>query len=155
MKTIVILSDTHRNLAAIDKLAGILRESDYIVHLGDMASDMREVMKAYPDKTYVLSGNNDFFGPMKEAVIEVEGRRIFACHGHLHGVKSGTERLLSAVKERGCDIGLYGHTHMAQVEEKDGILLINPGSMTRFGTENTYCYLVIVGKKAVATIVKI
>ena len=155
MKTIVVLSDTHRNLAPLDKMAPVLSECDLIFHLGDMASDMRPVQRLYPEKTYVLAGNNDFFGGESEVVLDAEGRRIFACHGHRYGVKSGTERLVAAAKERLCDIALYGHTHEPEIREEDGVLLINPGCMTRYSPRRTYCYLVVVGKKAVPTIVDI
>lgn len=153
MKTFVILSDTHRNTAPYQKLATVFAESDYIIHLGDMMSDAKELVQAYPEKTYVVAGNNDFFGGESEFVIEAEQRRIFLCHGHRYGVKRGTERLAEAAKERLCDIALYGHTHEPDVHEENGVLLINPGCMTRYSARQTYCYLVIVGKKAVATIV--
>lgn len=153
MKTIVVLSDTHGNLQPLQKLAQVLDECDCIVHLGDMAGDARSLTRAYPEKTYVLAGNNDFCGGLHEAVIEAEGRRIFACHGHRYGVKSGTARLAAAAKEHLCDIALYGHTHEPDVHEEDGVLLINPGCMTRYSPRQTYCYLVVVGKKAVATVV--
>ena len=155
MKTMVILSDTHRNLQPLEKIERVLSESDYIVHLGDMASDANALMRAYPEKTYVVAGNNDFFGGEKELVLDVEGRRIFACHGHRYGVKSGTQRLTAAAKERFCDIALFGHTHTPFVQEEDGVLLINPGCMTRFSPSATYCYLVINRDKAVPTIVEI
>lgn len=155
MKTIVVISDTHRNLSPLSKISTVLSECDYIIHLGDMASDAREIFREYPEKTYVLAGNNDFFGGQNELVLDVEGRRIFACHGHRYGVKSGTERLVAAAKERFCDIALYGHTHISEVREEDGVLLVNPGCMTRFSPRDTYCYLVINDKKAVPTIVEI
>ncbi len=156
MKTMVILSDTHRNLQPLEKIERVLSESDYIVHLGDMASDANALMRAYPEKTYVVAGNNDFFGGLAdELALEVEERRILICHGHRYGVKSGTERLAAAAKARGCDIALYGHTHEAKVSEENGILTINPGCMTRYSPHHTYCYLVIERKKAVATIVEI
>ncbi len=156
MKTLVILSDTHRNLQPLDKIATVLAESDYIIHLGDLASDANGLLREYPQKTYVVAGNNDFFGGIPgELVLQAEGRRLFMCHGHHYGVKSGTERLVQAAKERGCDIALYGHTHVADVHEEDGVLVINPGCMTRFSPRQSYCYLVIEKKKAVATIVEI
>ena len=155
MKTIVVISDTHRNTAPLDKISVVLSECDYIFHLGDMASDAKEIMRAYPEKTYVLAGNNDFFGGESEIVLDVEGRRVFACHGHRYGVKSGTERLGRAAKEKLCDVALFGHTHEAYIGEQDGVLLINPGCMTRFSPKDTYCYLVINGSKAVPTIVEI
>ena len=155
MKTFVIISDTHRNTKPLDKIATVLAECDYIIHLGDMAGDARELMRAYPEKTYVLAGNNDFFGGESELVLDAEGRRIFACHGHRYGVKSGTERLVAAAKERLCDIALYGHTHESEVREENGVLLINPGCMTAYAPHKSYCYLVVNGKKAVPTIVNL
>ncbi|HIY96599.1 MAG TPA: metallophosphoesterase [Candidatus Borkfalkia excrementigallinarum] len=155
MKTFVIISDTHRNTKPLDKIATVLAECDYIIHLGDMAGDARELMRAYPEKTYVLAGNNDFFGGESKLVLDAEGRRIFACHGHRYGVKSGTERLVAAAKERLCDIALYGHTHEAEVREENGVLLINPGCMTAYAPHKSYCYLVVNGKKAVPTIVNL
>ena len=155
MKRLVVLSDTHRNTAPLDKIATVLAECDYIIHLGDMASDAKELMRAYPEKTYVVAGNNDFFVGQSEFVLDVEGRRVFACHGHRYGVKSGTQKLVQAAKERLCDIALFGHTHEAFVGEEEGVLLINPGCMTRFSPKRTYCYLVINGPKAVPTIVEI
>ena len=155
MKTIVVLSDTHRNLDPLDKIARVLAECDYIIHLGDMASDAREIARLYPEKTFVIAGNNDFYGGESEIVLDVEQRRIFACHGHRYGVKHGTEELVAAARERGCDIALYGHTHEADVHEEEGVLVVNPGCMTRYTPTPTYCYLVIVGKKAVATVVEV
>ena len=152
MKTIVVLSDTHGNTAPLAKLARVLAECNYIIHLGDGAADMRELRRVYPNKTYVLAGNNDFYGGDSELVLDVEERRIFACHGHRYGVRQGTDKLAAAARERLCDIALYGHTHSAEVREEGGMLLINPGSLDRYGRQS-YCYLVIHRKKAVATIV--
>ena len=47
MKTIVVISDTHRNTAPLDKISVVLSECDYIFHLGDMTSDAKEIMRAY------------------------------------------------------------------------------------------------------------
>ena len=55
----------------------MLAECDYIIHLGDGISDMRAVFPAYPEKTYLLAGNNDFYGGESELVLDVEQRRIF------------------------------------------------------------------------------
>ena len=153
MKTVVILSDTHYNIAPLQKLSTVLSECDYIIHLGDMVSDGRMLARDYPGKTYLVAGNNDFSGGEAQIVLEVEGRRIFACHGHRYGVKEGTARLVSEAKKNLCDVALYGHTHEADVHEQEGVLVVNPGCMTRYSPRQTYCYLVIHQKKAVATIV--
>lgn len=156
MKTMVILSDTHGNAAAVAKLSGIFSESDCIVHLGDGTADMREVFRTYPGKTFLVAGNCDFYGGgAPELVLEAEGHRILACHGHRYGVKTDLSRLAAAAREKDCDIALYGHTHIADTHEQDGVLLINPGCMRRYAPDISYCYLVLHGKKAVPTIVPV
>lgn len=154
MKTFLILSDSHGRRKAIEKIAPLAAENDYIVHLGDGAGDIRELMKEYPEKTYSLKGNCDSCGGQEECVIEAEGLSVFCCHGHRYGVKSGLARLAARAKELGCEIALYGHTHRAIVEEVGGVLCINPGSAGSY-TDPSYCYLVLHNKKPTATLVSL
>ena len=42
MKTIVVLSDTHRNKFALKKIANVIMENDYVFHLGDYYDDFVE-----------------------------------------------------------------------------------------------------------------
>ena len=39
MKTVVIVSDSHGNRQAIDRLDAVFSESDCVIHLGDTSSD--------------------------------------------------------------------------------------------------------------------
>ena len=155
MKTIVVLSDTHCNTAPLVALSRVLEECDYIVHLGDMTADADRLRTLFPEKTFVVKGNNDFGGGVDELVLDIEGRRIFACHGHRYGVKQTTRKLLAAAKSKLCDVVLYGHTHESLVREEEGVLLVNPGCMTTYAPARTYAYLVIHDEKAVATIVPV
>ncbi len=154
MKTVLVISDTHGRKENLDALSRLMEESDYIVHLGDGRADMREIEEKYPEKTYVLKGNCDLCGGLREAEIEIEGVKIFACHGDLYRVKSETYTLLREAKERGADVALYGHTHNAEITESDGVTLVCPGTMKfPLYRGGTYAYLVITGTKCVATIV--
>ncbi len=154
MKTITVLSDTHGNRRAIDKLSVVLAESDYIIHLGDTSADGAYIRGIYGDKTRVLNGNCD---PVKlgedEIILQVEGVKIFAAHGHMCSVKTTLSRLEDRAKQSGCAVALYGHTHCAEVSQRDAITLINPGTMSRFA-RNSYCYLVINGDKITHKIVE-
>lgn len=152
MKTFVVLSDSHSRRAALAKLAPLFGENDYIVHLGDGSSDMRETFSAFPEKTYICRGNCDFSYGEEEFVIEEEGVRLFCCHGHRYGVKSGLARLATRAKELGCEAALYGHTHVADIREIDGVLCVNPGALGSY-TCPSYCYLVLHRGKATPTIV--
>ncbi len=152
MKTFLIVSDSHGRRAAVAKIAPLMAENDYLIHLGDGAADFIGARREYPEKTYVVKGNCDAAIGEEECVIEAEGLSIFCCHGHKYGVKSGLSRLVARTKELGCEIALYGHTHRAAVEVQEGVLCINPGSAGSY-TEPSYCYLVIHNKKPTATIV--
>ena len=155
MKTFVIVSDSHRNRAALDGLDGVFSECDYIVHLGDLSSDGGYVRGKYHDKTIVINGNCDLdkLGD-DEKVIEVEGVKIFMCHGHRYSVKQTFSRLAEAAKERGCTVALYGHTHTADVREEDGVKLINPGTLSRYSAQS-YCYMTVHNGKVVEVIVPV
>ena len=59
---------------------------------------------------------------------------MYMTHGHLHGVKTGLERLLTAARNEGAQMVLYGHTHQADYHiEEDGLYVLNPGSCRGYG----------------------
>ncbi|MDE7265221.1 MAG: YfcE family phosphodiesterase, partial [Clostridia bacterium] len=137
------------NRRALDGLDTVFSESDIIIHLGDTSADGAYIRNKFPH-TLLLNGNCD---PVKlgenERVIEVEGLKIFACHGHLYSVKSTLLKLAARAKELGCKIALYGHTHRAREDFIEGVTLINPGALYRYG-EKSYLYLVVNGEKFTA-----
>ena len=145
MKKLIVCSDTHGRREGLAEILPLIAENDFIVHLGDGAIDMREIRGEYPEKVYACRGNCDPFSPLpEEGELEVEGVKIFFCHGHRYGVKSDLTALAMEAKRRDCQIALYGHTHNALISEIEGVTLINPGSF-RFPVEKggSYCYLVI------------
>ncbi len=155
MKTAVIISDTHGNMAQITALHGIFKECDYIIHLGDTSGDGARIRKEFGDKTVLVNGNCD---PIKlgenEVVLNIEGVKILATHGHLYSAKTTLTKLYMRGNEENCQIVLYGHTHRAREDEIDGVTLINPGNLSRY-SQNSYCYLVINGDKFTSKIVVI
>ena len=153
MKTIVVISDTHGNRRGIESLFPVMEESDMIIHLGDTSQDGGFIREKFPDKTYLLNGNCDLYKLGEdELVLEAEKVKIFACHGHKYSVKSTNGKLAARARELGCSVALYGHTHRAVEETCGDILVVNPGTMSRY-SHKSYCYLIINGDKAVAKIV--
>ncbi len=155
MKTLLIFSDTHGNAKGVSELLPLIAENDYVVHLGDGWADMREARSFYPEKVYACGGNCDFVSLLPDdGELEVEGVKIYFCHGHRYGVKTQLTSLAMEAKRRGCDIALYGHTHTAQITEMDGVTLINPGSLRySMGKGGSYCYLVVNKGKATPVLV--
>ncbi|MBQ8374818.1 MAG: metallophosphoesterase [Clostridia bacterium] len=155
MKTLIVLSDTHGNKAGVEALAPLVKENDYAVHLGDGYGDFRETFFENPDKAYFCGGNCDLLaGLPAEGVLEIERTRIFYCHGHKYGVKSGLQNLAYRAKELDCSVALYGHTHLANIAEMGGVTLVNPGTL-RYPLDcgGSYAYLVVNGEKVTAVIV--
>ena len=145
MKKLIIISDTHGNRKGVEKLLPLIAENDYLIHLGDGVGDLSSVWNEYPDKVYECAGNCDFFSSLpQDGELEIEGCKIYFCHGHKYGVKSGLGHLALEAKKRGCNVALYGHTHLGKITEIDGVTLINPGTLKRsVGEGGSYCYLVI------------
>lgn len=154
MKTVVIISDTHGNRRGIEALFPVMEESDMIIHLGDTSQDGGFIRAKFPGKTYLINGNCDLTKLGEdELVLDIEGVKLLACHGHRYSVKYTSAKLVQRAKELGCKVALYGHTHSAFEGETDGVLLINPGTLSRY-SKKSYCYLIINGDKAVAKIVE-
>ncbi len=154
MKTFLVCSDSHGRRGALDRVRPLIAENDFFIHLGDGSSDAREILSLYPEKTYICRGNCDFAFGEAEYVLQAEGLSVLACHGHRYGVKRGLEGLAARAKQLGCEVALYGHTHIADVRTVDGVLCVNPGALASYA-EASYCYLVLHRGKATPTIVPV
>lgn len=152
MKTAVVIADTHGNKADLKKLGNIMREADYIIHLGDGYYDLNAFGQEVLEKTVRIKGNCDDAVGDRETIVEIEGVKLFLTHGDLYGVRGGTNRLLARAKELGASVALYGHTHAALIEERSGVTIANPGTLTRYAPQKTFIYAVFSGGKAVLKI---
>ena len=142
---IAVFSDSHGYTKAM--LACAQNEQpDMIIHLGDHALDAQVFVREFPKTPlYVVRGNCDVFSTEPEQVIiEAEGKRIIAFHGHTKGVKLGLQNALYAAREVGADILLFGHTHIPLCDERYGIRILNPGTVGQ-GNVRTYGVIVIHG----------
>ena len=89
--------------------------------------------------------------------MELGGHRIFFTHGHLYGVKTaGTALLEKKAAAENCDIVLYGHTHLAKVEYRQGRYFLNPGSLRQpMEGHPSYIELNLDGKNVVPILVEL
>jgi len=152
-----VISDTHLNTFD-DRLEKIVEDHfhdvDLVLHAGDIVDlELLDVFKG--GEVYAVSGNMDHASVREifpeKRIVEVEGRRIGLIHGwgSPHGLE---EKILREFEDVECIV--YGHTHRAVNEIKDGVLLFNPGSPTdrRFAKHNSVGILDI-GKEIVGTII--
>lgn len=152
-----VISDTHLNIPD-DRLEKIVEDYfhdvDLVLHAGDIVElDVLDVFRG--KKVYAVSGNMDHDSVRKvfpeKRILEIEGRKIGLLHGW--GSPFGLEeRVMREFEDVECIV--YGHTHRAMNEVRDGILLFNPGSPTdqRFAKHNSVGILNI-GKEMVGKII--
>jgi len=127
-----IMSDSHGNTMAIDAALRQAGRVDHWLHAGDCISDAEYLQLASDTAVTMVAGNCDWPGTSVpgEALVERGGHRIFLTHGHLYGVRYTIEALQEAAAERGADVAVYGHTHVADITP-GAVLVLNPGSVAR------------------------
>lgn len=128
---LIIISDTHGRSSLISGVLEREKSATEVFFLGDVVSDIEDVRDMYPHKNFhIVRGNCDYFCnyPLFD-IVKYSCATVYFTHGHKHFVKSGVEDILSAAKGVGANIALYGHTHISSVTYKDGIYLINSGSL--------------------------
>lgn len=130
MKKLLVISDTHGAAGALALILEKEKDADAIIYLGDGASDLYVLPKICPlMPLYVVRGNCDFASMMPvDGLVAFEGVLFYYCHSHLYNTKYGYDELAQAVRDRGADVGLFGHTHRAIVKNYGDITLFNPGS---------------------------
>lgn len=130
---ILIVSDTHRKDESLHKIIDETRPLDMLIHLGDSEGSEEKIAGWIPsgcDLQMVL-GNNDFFSDLdREKEVKIGKNKVLLTHGHYYNVSLGTERLEQEAEDRGCDIAMYGHTHRPFYEVRNGITILNPGSLS-------------------------
>lgn len=128
MKCIVI-SDNHYNKQALVDVFDYYKGRGYkIFHCGD--SELSSTDPIWQGVENVI-GNVDYDnGFPDEVVTQVNGVTIFMVHGHRHSVNFRLDDLVEDAKRHGASIALYGHTHRLDSQVQDGVLCLNPGSIS-------------------------
>jgi putative phosphoesterase len=117
-----IISDTH-GLLRPEALAA-LRGSDIIIHAGDIgaANILEQLREIAP--TVAVRGNNDtqpWAARLPESEIVRFGGHVFLLlHDIAHVGEAAQDTKLAGV--------IFGHSHRALIEQREGLLYLNPGS---------------------------
>ena len=128
---ILVVSDTHGRDERLEMAVEIEQPFDYLIHCGDVEGReiFIEALVACP--CIIVAGNNDFFSDLpREEEIVLEGHRIMVMHGHNYGVSMDLYGISEEAADRNCEIVFFGHTHKPVIEKKNGVLVINPGSLS-------------------------
>ena len=136
---IALISDTHlpsviRQLDELGpEIGDFLANADLILHAGDVTAPVvLDWCEAYAP-TLVAEGNNDLFEDprmAKRQILDVEGWRIAMVHEIRPRTRPTAEILETHLDGERPDVLISGDTHVEYIEQREDLLLINPGSPT-------------------------
>ena len=156
---VLIISDIHGSAYYAEKIKEIVeRENpEKIVLLGDLyyhgprndlsqeyaPMKVAEILNSLKDKLYVVRGNCDAevdemiseFKFEDHILMEINNKKVYFTHGHRYNIE--------VIPYEDFEIMIYGHIHQGFIQEKEGYLFANPGSMSlpKGGTEHSYLIL--------------
>ncbi len=130
---ILLISDSHGHKDRIPSILERHSEISSVIHLGDYGTDVDAVSETCPFlPTEAVQGNNDRSRIYpSEKLLQLAGRRIFITHGHAYNVGRNLAPLIAKAHLENSEIAIFGHTHIPLVEQRDGVLLVNPGCLFR------------------------
>lgn len=138
---IAIISDTHDNLANIEKTLSILKKESIqiLLHCGDISAldTLKTIMQGFLGKVHIVLGNAD------EDTLELTNLKNkypgrLKIWGNSGEIKTGGKKIafnhfpeiakdLASIKDY--DLIFYGHTHKPWEERIGKTRLVNPGNL--------------------------
>ncbi len=131
---IVVVSDTHGDLAILERIIEENKDAILFIHAGD-SQIPPYAMPLFKS----VKGNCDYgYDYPMELTLKTPYGDIFITHGHQYF--SINEKV---VKSKHCKIFIFGHTHKHYLNKIDDIYVCNPGSPTRPRDNTKGTYLII------------
>lgn len=156
---VLVISDIHGSSYYARKIEEIVKKEnpEKIVLLGDLyyhgprnelsqeyaPMEVAKILNSLKDKLMVVKGNCDAevdemiseFKFEEHILTNINGKNIYFTHGHKYNIEN--------IPYEDFDILIYGHIHQGFIQEKEGYLFANPGSISlpKGGTEHSYLIL--------------
>lgn len=154
----LIVSDVHGSIEAMEIILSAFNKekADKLIILGDVYNHgprnlipsgyspkrLSEILNSIKDKIIVLKGNCDSevdktiseFEFLENLVIDFKNKSIFLSHGHVYNK--------NAIPKTNFNALVYGHFHTAFIEEENGVVFANPGSIS-IAKDDITAYLVL------------
>jgi len=140
------MSDTHGYIYNAREALDRHPDVEMVLHLGDYCKDAVRLSQLYPNiKFEYVYGNCDIgVGTVSaDKTIEIEGVTIFMTHGHKYSVKWDYNRIVAKAQAERASVVLFGHTHVAVIDNIDNKLVINPGSISESRSSKSESYIIL------------
>lgn len=130
---LLVVSDSHGNSAALQRIVDGEKPFDLLVHCGDGITDLERVSLPGDAVIVLVQGNIDRARGVHaetERVLAPGGHRILVTHGDGQEAHRDYLGLIDAAKALRCEAVLFGHTHTAYLS-RGNPALFNPGPAQR------------------------
>ena len=125
---ILVVSDAHGNVELMQQLVKEYPLMDYYLDAGDSMSDAYTL---FPYRS--VKGNCDYFDFDEKLLIRTYAGNIFMRHAPY----------IYIGEEKDTRIFIHGHTHHYKIEEKDNMITLCPGSLSRPRDNSNGSYAII------------
>ncbi|HEY6839016.1 MAG TPA: YfcE family phosphodiesterase [Geobacteraceae bacterium] len=141
---LAIFSDTHGNyplvLRALDETGPV----DGIIHLGDEIEDAGMIEDIVDCPVVKVAGNCDHgTRAPRELKCTFAGVSFFITHGDAYNVKAGLGKLREKAHASKFGVVLYGHTHIAAIEQVGETTFVNPGCLHKASSTKSFATITI------------
>ena len=154
----LVVSDIHGSLFYANKILDIIKSEkvNKLILLGDLyyhgprnklpedynPMEVSKLLNSLKDIIYCVKGNCDAevdemiseFKFKKNIKMEINNKRFIFTHGHKYNIDNPIENI---------DVLIYGHFHTGFIKEKDGVIIINAGSISLPKEDTANSYLII------------
>lgn len=128
---ILVVSDTHKDNRNFFRVLEMECPFELLIHCGDTGDEEEMIEAAAQCRVEIVAGNVDYYSELPhEKIVEAGKYRFMITHGNTYYVNAGYEELGEAAKKKRVDFCFYGHTHCPSIESYDGIVMMNPGSLS-------------------------
>ena len=158
----LVVSDIHGSSFYANKIREIFDKEklDNLILLGDLyyhgprnpltreydPMEVSNIFNSIKDKILCVRGNCDAevdqmiseFEIQDSVELNINNKKFFFTHGHKYNIDNIPE---------GVDVLIYGHFHTGFIKEKDGVIVVNAGSISLPKENTANSYLVIDDKE--------
>lgn len=141
----LLISDNHGHYNLVQEIIRAFGpQVDYIFHCGDSEFPYEDSIWQQVDLK--VKGNMDFYPAFPDSeTIETPVGKVVLVHGHKHHVNQSNQGVLELAQNEGAKFAFHGHTHKLYAEYRQGVLLVNPGSLAHSrGPVNARTFAIVV-----------
>ncbi len=143
---ILLIGDTHipdKKESVPDKFLDEARRCDLVICTGDITDKDTLDSLLEASKVRAVKGEDDYMNLPEQDLVQVEKMKFGVVHGHrMEGEDEMSEELMEFADMLKADVLVTGHTHKPFRTEKNGKVLLNPGSATGVDTDKKTCMVV-------------